>query len=228
MHKAWVFLAVLLLPACKENWLSPATSKEAASVRWAVVDRREIEEALTTAAWEQNPLPVELRDGAASSGSSREVIAEQLARLESAARRGCMTEELRVIVDRGQSVACEHMRAPECDRLFDQACLAKIPDDPQIAELRKKHKAFSERSRTKERYREAIRVLAREQAKIVIADYAESRFDLVIEKTNVPVIYAKDGMVTDVTEGILEQIRKKPLNLKMTEEQVWAKGERSH
>lgn len=229
MRVLFLAMTLIFMAGCKGDWqaLCPGSNNaEALPFRWAVVDTRAIEEVLQDIAREQNPYPERLREGQSMSQTDQSNLVEQINRLESAARRKCMRPDLKELVDQGKGLECENSHAPWCQQFWDQSCLAAIHDDPQIVALRKKNLSAGEKHRLEERYRSAMREVAKDAANSIIASYGKDQFELIVDKLSSHVVYAKNGMVLDVTQSVIEHIQKNPVNLKLTEEQIWMKGER--
>jgi hypothetical protein len=221
MKKSLLILVLIMITGCREYW------PEKPVFHWATIDKHKLESILLDTAKLQNPDPVELRSNEEGKYNKRNDIESQISKLEEIAHQRCMKPEYKEKLAQGRDFMCSRYHPLACQGVFDEECIAKIPQDPLIADIKKKAEESEKNAKLRQARERAKRAIATDTLTTVLSAYAEAnKIDLIIDNREDAILFEKKGIAIDATQAVIAQIQTNTPNMKMTDQQIEVLGNR--
>lgn len=217
-------LAVLLLTVTLTGCRDAAESFFGrAPLRWAMVDRRGLENEYMLFAKQKNADLLKQKFGDGISSDQMRALEEEMNAAKMLAERDCMKPEFRANLEKNFDSFCHRYRGSMCASNYDMKCIANIDNMPEVITIKTKMNSAKEVVNYQRKIERAIREKTKSVVKIAIANYAkENAIDLVVNDSRDDVLFAKHGETLNATDAVMEKLRKMAEEEKMTPEEVEA------
>lgn len=218
MHLVFLGLVLSILTGCRDNWSELVGHSP---LKWATVDRRALEAEYISLAKQQSAGLVSEKFGEGVSRDQMNALEEEMNDAKEPAELRCMKPELRAGLEQGRDFYCRRYRKTVCDTMFDLQCIADIENLPEIQAIKKKMDNAKLVVGYQRKIETAIRQKSKSAVKLAIAAYAsENAIELVVNRSSDEVLFTKNGQATDVTDAVMERIRKTASVEKLTVDEV--------
>lgn len=207
MKKSLYLLVVILLGGCNEK------GETRKPFEWAVVNESKIQNDVYRRVMLVNPYPQDIAMESSSLRKEQNRLSTLVRKIRSDLRRGCALSSEADSTKRDKTSGTTSSSGSGALRYpgtrfggrgaYDENCLKKVESDSLLKDMMEKKKELDGIYKKQQEHAKKVREVAKRYTNTLIADYANSKYEIVVGGSGRTVLYNPNGLTLDITDALL-------------------------